>query len=213
MGLDVYLEYRKDSIELDSKLYPEHMFKIGYFRSSYNDGGINSVLERMGVPTLYDIFPHSDKKYQFKPNWKESLKLVNEALVAFNHAANGFSGKYDCFDIGATNLFTGPSPVQDEKTALKIFKDELETNKSGFTNYSNRQGHFYGEAVTVRGFVPGVNCLGQPCVYVITERQKNEKGEDENLKWYREALEIVRETIEYVIAQKDPQNYSLSWSG
>lgn len=213
MGLDVYLTHRGESIELDSKLYPEHMFKIGYFRSSYNSGGINHVLENMGLPTLYDMFPHKDDAYLFTPKWKESLKLVNKALVAFNHASNGFNGKYDCIDIAATNLFTGPAAVKDINTALKIFKNEVETNKSGFTNYSNRQGHFFSEPVVARGFVPGVNVLGQPCVYVITERSKNDKGEDDNLKWYRESLEIVRETIEYVLAQKDPQEYSLSWSG
>src|SRR5438093_2983614 len=29
-------------IEQDSRRYPEHMFKIGYLRSSYNSGGIDS---------------------------------------------------------------------------------------------------------------------------------------------------------------------------
>lgn len=226
MGLDIYLSHSVDfkkskrkndfegeGVELDSKLHPDHdCFKIGYFRSSYNDSGIDRVLDKMGLPTLYDIFPHKDNSYQFTPDWAESLKIVNKTLVAFNHATNGLHGKYDCYDIAAVSLFTGPGLVKDARTALKVYENELKT-EHGFKNYSSRQGTFYSDPQIVRAFIPGLDVLGQPCLYVVTERSKSEGGEDVNLKWYREALEIVRETIEYVLAQKDPQNYYLSWSG
>ncbi len=215
LGLAQYGEDKtyKTDVRHDSKLHPGHLFEVGYFRSSYNDSGINRVLEKMGLPTLYDMFPHDEKDYEFSPNWKESLKLVNKALVGFNHAVNGFNGQFDCFDIAATNLFTGPSPVKNDATALKIFQKEVENTDRAFPNYSNRQGHFFNEPLTVRGFIPGIDPLGQPCLYIITEREKNEKGENEGLKSYRESLEVVRETIEFVLAQKDPQNYYLAWSG
>lgn len=34
----------EEKIEIDSKVYPDHLFKVGYLRSSYNGGGIERVL-------------------------------------------------------------------------------------------------------------------------------------------------------------------------
>jgi hypothetical protein len=45
------------NIELPSTLHPDHMFKIGYFRSSYNSDGINSVLRDRLDKDLYWVFP------------------------------------------------------------------------------------------------------------------------------------------------------------
>jgi len=219
LGLGKYgeIEIGKEDIRMTSKIHPKHdCFQVGYFRSSYNDSGINRVLEKMGLPTLYDIFEHDKDEYEFSPDWKAALKKVNEALVAFNHNANGFHGQYDCYDISADSLRVG---VTDANQALEVFRKELEGKQAGakgFDNYSNGFGTFYlgADAVQrVRGFIPGRDVLNRPCLYIVVERVKNEQGEDENLKWYREALEIVRETIEYVLAQKDPQNYYLAWSG
>src|SRR6478736_5285205 len=40
-GLDTHGEPAGlcEKVEINSALHPEHMFKIGYFRSSYNEGG------------------------------------------------------------------------------------------------------------------------------------------------------------------------------
>jgi len=45
----------------DSTIDPEHLFKIGYFRSSYNGSGIENVLSTRGLPTLHDIFEPTDE--------------------------------------------------------------------------------------------------------------------------------------------------------
>ena len=66
MGLSKYgciPDEGEEKIEIDSKKYPENYNKIGYFRSSYNSGGMNSVLDDLGVPDLYEIFPHDDGEY------------------------------------------------------------------------------------------------------------------------------------------------------
>ncbi len=71
LGLTGKYESHPDvkKVEKDSKKYPSHMFKIGYFRSSYNDGGINQVLQRIGLPTLGTIFGETkEDKYCFRPN-------------------------------------------------------------------------------------------------------------------------------------------------
>jgi len=42
------------------------------------------------------------------------------------------------------------------------------------------------------------------CVYVVTESDNS---------WYLQALEIVRETIEYVLSRENKEQYYLHWSG
>src|SRR5690348_14525919 len=55
LKLGEYGDPESEYIENNSAQFPEHMFKIGYFRSSYNSGGINSVLRGYGIPDLYGI--------------------------------------------------------------------------------------------------------------------------------------------------------------
>lgn len=202
LGLDEYGSDKtmKEKIEIDSKTDPEHYFKIGYFRSSYNDGGINHVLENLGIPTLYEIFEPNDE-YCFQPNWKECLERCNKAIKKLEK-----KGNYRCFDI-SQNIFGQPE-CKSEKEALSIFIDEIsKKDNGGFEQYSNRKGHFYHkEPLKVLALISGTyNVLkeGIPCTYVICE------GENE---WYLKALKITKETIEYVLNQPDQEKYWLHWS-
>jgi hypothetical protein len=54
--------------------------------------------------------------------------------------------------------------------------------------------------------IPGIQTvLGtRPCIYVVTESDNT---------WYLQALEVVRETIEFVLSQEDKELYYLHWSG
>ena len=47
----------EEKIEIASAKHPKHYWKVGYFRSSYNGGGIDRVLDRFGLPGLDDLFP------------------------------------------------------------------------------------------------------------------------------------------------------------
>ncbi len=182
------------------------MFKIGYFRSSYNDGGINRKLEMVGAPSLYEIFPHSDSDYSFQPNWEESRAKAKEALDILKSKDNG----YEVTEFSA-NIFTEPT-VTSAKQALEIFNKELERNgnrQSAFGgSYSNRDGNFFlNKPLEVVAVIPGTtDMLGKrPTTYVIYK--------SEGANWYLKALEIVIETCEYVLAQKDSDKYWLHWSG
>ena len=68
----------KDSrriIDIPSEKYPDHYWKIGYFRSSYNSGGINSVCRDNNIPDMYSVFDMTDNfGNYFLPNWEECLK-------------------------------------------------------------------------------------------------------------------------------------------
>lgn len=192
----------KQKIEIDSAIDPKHYFKIGYFRSSYNDGGINTILRNLGVPDLYDIFEPEDR-YCFQPDWDSALEKCNESIEALEK-----KGNYRCFDV-SQNLFKSTDELcKSEQEALQIFEKELSRETCSFGAYSNNKGEFFvKEPLKVLALISGTNNIlrkDTPCTYVICE------GENQ---WYVNALKIVKETIEYVLSQKDKQKYYLHWSG
>lgn len=193
-------ETNKVKIEINSPIDKEHYFKIGYFRSSYNDGGINRVLDNLGVPSLYEIFEPNDE-YCFQPNWEQALEKCNKSISALEK-----KGNYRCFDI-SPNIFGQPD-CTSEKQALEIFMEELAKKDTSFEHYSNNKGHFYHkEPLKVLALISGTESKLKkdvPCTYVIIEGENN---------WYLTALKIVRETIEYVLSQTDKEKYYLHWSG
>jgi len=186
------------SIEVDSKLYPDHMFKVGYFRSSYNNGGINTVLSDMGVPGLYEIFLPGDE-YRFTPSWDESLARVDAAIALFDKTVA--FGAFGAFFVDAYDR-----EIDSKVKAIGVFKKQLEEHKeAGFRAYSCRDGEFYLDGIEIVAVIPGRSYFHDGA-YVIFERDR------ESLEWYRNALEIVRETIYWILEQQDPRNYRLEWS-
>lgn len=191
------------SIEMDSTKHPEHMFKVGYLRSSYNSGGINSVLKRIDCNDLYDIFQPGDE-YSFTPDWAGAQARVDDAIAALAKHMTSEMSKYDVVTI--TDLM-GTGGVKDAGEALAVFKQQLETRApNSFKSYGCREGDFYLDGLTVCGIIPNRGFGGG--VHLITRND----SEESNLKWYFEALEVTKEMIDYVLAQKDPENYYLNWS-
>lgn len=193
---------KAEKIEINSILYPEHYFKIGYFRSSYNDGGINHVLRNFGIMDLNDIFDNPNG-YTFKPNWEAALKNAKHALKELRK-----KGNYSVMDISENIFGASENAPTSEKEALDLFIAEVSRkDNSGMEAYSNKEGHFYTQGLKVLGLISGTNEMLRrktQCTYVIYEGKN---------KWYIEALEIVVETIEYVLSKTDTELYYLHWSG
>lgn len=219
LGLDEWGSHPgKTKIEMDSKKYPDHYFKIGYFRSSYNDGGINSVLGRLGFPDLYDIFPHEEGDYEFFPNWEKSLQLSNNLKKSYKSHIESDSGKYDVMTIDHNSFIDPKEFVDSEEKAFALFESELKKqNGRASTCYSMKDGVFYFEPLEVVAMISGKKegiiekiftgeSVVVPCHYVIYKKS------DDTLNWYLQALEIIIETIEWVLEQKDMENYYLVWS-
>lgn len=192
---------RKERVEMDHPDYPDHYFKIGYFRSSYNDGGIERILKNLGLPTMHDVFEKEDEEYQFQPNWERSLVKVEELIDRFKS-----EGAYRVRDI-SHNIFKDPATTPaSAAAALEIFRKELARGPHKH-NYSNSDGEFcFHENEKVLAFIPGTSKIFRtaPCIYVVTESDNS---------WYIQALEIVRDTCKYVLNQKDKEKYYLHWSG
>lgn len=203
LGLDEYGqdEVNKKSVTIDHPKYPEHYFKIGYFRSSYNDSGIEKILRNMDLPTMGDIF-NPKGEYIFQPDWEECLAKINKLIEDFSH-----KGDFRVFCVDQ-NIFREPD-INSSKDALSVFIKEMERSKEGGPeSYSNINGEFhFEEPLEVLALIPGNNnSLGKkrPCTYVVTKSSN---------KWYSEALEIIRDTVEFVLKQEDKQKYFLHWSG
>jgi hypothetical protein len=218
MGLNKYGESPDiETIENNHPDYPEHYFKIGYLRSSYNSGGINSVLRRMGVPDLYAIFGLSfgDTPYYIKPDWAAALDRCKNAIEQYKVAKDSPIGAYDCFDQSHNPFMSTEGLPDSEEKALEIFKKELERREESAKKvkrpkmdwYSNREGQFMFPNIQITGLINGIK-YGQPTVFVIYKPKKSKGGDD----FYLQALEITRDTIQFVLDQPDADTYRLAWS-
>lgn len=198
-----YGGYPEEKIEVNSAAYPDHIFKIGYFRSSYNGGGINSFFDRIGLPDLYELFGVS-RDEQDLTNWEAARPRVVDCIAAYKQKME--AGIIDCFDVSA-NMFSSGGEPENESDAIALYKKET-AGEHSFDAWSSRAGVFYPKGIECVGFIPGIK-YGSPCTFVMYKMRQD------SMEYYLHALEIVLETIDYVLAQPDRDKfcYYLSWSG
>jgi len=233
LGLDEWgsvPDHIEEGVNEPSKIHPDHMFTVGYFRSSYNSGGMNSVFRDLGVPDLYDIFGKDNDEYMFTPDWEASKERARLAIEQLKKLAESDFGKYRAMEMdvniswlkGLTESDTKRGdenprkPAYSKQEAMQEFVKQLENHKgddgkpSGFSSYSTGTGDYFLEGIKVFGFVKGTSkhFMGGeiPTIYAIAENK-------EAYQWYIEALEVVEEVCDYVLAQDDPENYFFHWSG
>lgn len=201
----------EEEVNLPSAKYPEHYFKIGYFRSSYNDGGIDSYFRRLGLPDLHEIMGRGDDdEYRFAPDWKASKDRAIETLARLDAMPNT---DIDVMGICANEFIGVERLPKNEAEARAIVLEEIGNPSKAFEAWSSANGSFYPKGLDVIGLVPGLTdgftktMFGKavPCVYVAYK--KNDNG------FYRQALEIIVETCDHVLSQPDPQAFYLHWSG
>jgi len=198
------LDGLEEGVEFDSAKYPEHLFKVGYCRSSYNSGGINRVLRDATDKDLYYIFDPPEN-YEFVPDWEACRERAIDAIESFKESLDE--------GIFLVESITHSKNPLSAETALELFHQKLQKSKEGRKagqdwghNFTSSEGTFYlTSPLEVYGFVAGENLIKQPCMHVI------HKGVE--MEWYLEALEITLETIDYVLSQPDPDSYGLHWSG
>lgn len=190
-------------VEFDSEKYPDHYFKVGYFRSSYNGSGINRILRNFGLPTLDEMFEVVEEEYYIQPDWEKVVETLKRGLEEFKK-----KGQYRVRSV-SNNIFSDRVLPSNEKDALDVFFEEIDKNKSSDFEggYSNICGDFYlDDGLKVFGLIPGKEEFfgDRDCLYVVTE------GDND---WYYHAFEIMIDTCEYVLKQKDKEKYYLRWSG
>lgn len=203
------------TLSLNSTKYPEHMFKVGYFRSSYNPGGINRVMESIGLDGLYEIFDRKESDdYEFRPAWPSALLRTQRVLQDYRAHLESAIGNVYIQPVEA-NLFIDVATLpKTEEEALRVMEQQLllHKNRTGddYECYSNRDGYFWPRGARLIGAMPGMRSVlkEQPCVYLALATERKPPSED----WYLQALEIVAETCEYVLRDPDPSQFWLAWS-
>jgi len=212
LGLDSWGSDKEgsESIEFDHPSYPDHYFKIGYFRSSYNAGGIEKILRNFGLMTMHEIFEVTNGEYYIQPDWQKAKERAVETLEKLKALPNYRVEPFFTERILSENIPTSPNE------AMQLFLEEMQKLKEADEkyptrekyNYSNRAGHFYpAETLQVHAIVPGKSQYifnERECLYVILEGSND---------WYIKALEIVVATCDHVLAQKNIEQYYLHWSG
>lgn len=201
-----------------SKIDADHMFKLDYFRSSYNGGGINNVMRTKGIYGLYEIFGKTNSdEYHFRPNWDESLIRVNEAIDKFSKHINSDAGRFLVSEVNPLWNYG----AKNEKEAMDIFIEKLNIpgRSDDFSSFTDSNGEFYMKGINVRAIItkkyepdtsgnPILGIINQPKVFIIYDKPESDGKED----WYLTALRIVRESIEYVLSQPNKDKYFLNWS-
>jgi hypothetical protein len=195
------------SIKLPSQKYPKHPFKIGHFYSSNNDSGINRVLSDSIGLDLHSIFNPPDEDY-FQPDWNLARNICSKAIRDFTrhieqHPYSVTPVKFD------PDISPAQAEIGSKALALQKFAEVKKQTAREPNSLASWDGDFFlKEPLEVVAVIPGtaefMDEPDTPCLYVIFRH--------EHLDFYLQALEIVLETIEYVLGQPDVDKYYLDWS-
>ena len=205
----------REPIELDSEKYPEHMFKIGYLRSSYNSGGLNSFLRDRTGQDLYDVFLPMGRS-EFVPDWKKCKTRCKKILTKFRKYLNE-NGNFTVLDM-STLLRDAKDYPKGKAEVLGLFNAERKRNESkpqGIMGgwYSTCNGMFcVSDPPILRMLTMGMDSCGGVAAYAVIESAPGAPGARGPVDWYLEALEVTLEMIEWVLKQDKPEDYTLHWS-
>lgn len=201
LGLDEFGGNKNEKkIEINSSKYPDHLFKIGYFRSSYNDGGINHILNQINGKNLYDIFNPNDE-YEFAPDWlkaREKAVEFRDKLIQFSKSNGGI------YLLKVLKL--GYNKQLSEKDVMDLVV-KRRSEKHPFDTYSNRDGLFsFDKPLDV------VSVIDTDDKIYLAIKGDIDNNPDEGIGWYIQAMEIVIETIDYVLSQDKQEDFYFHWS-
>lgn len=200
-----------EDIEFPSAKYPNHYFKIGYLRSSYNSNGINSVFGRLGLADLNAIFDRTDdSEYRFRPDWAAVKSRTVDVLRQYRGIRAKPFSNLDIEEVRAG--FCAPLDGT-EASLLAQVREELTENAKrpafGGGGYSNVKGQFFPDGRTIHAIVRGKPGFLGTGVYFVTSIPKNSDGD-----FYEQALEILIETCDWALAQpqESRDQLYLHWS-
>jgi hypothetical protein len=217
MGLDVWFDSESGKAPV-SKINPDHLFKVDYWRSSYNASGFNSIVHNFLGEDLYTIAgitwedadnwvedpEHEDGGYSVPPTIDWEMCRQNALQVAeFLKDVEPFGITH----IRSRNLRPDVESINDEAQALKFFRGELQKyrERSGksedflpFGSYSNFIGNFWlDEPLCIRAAISGKGVLGDEGLFIIYDM------DPKVLQTYVESALIVAETAEWALEVGD----------
>lgn len=206
----------------DSVKYPEHLCKRGYLRSSYNAGGFNHVTsDLLGVDGFYHIFEAAlseadEDRYEILPSHGALEDAKARALVmaarlrevppyrvaTISH--NPFTGLATTTAESAIKSFLDQRAKREKQVAEWQEKNPGKTPSENdvWTGWSNRDGSYWFDGLTVAAAIPGTDSLGSPCVHLVYR-------DTEQMEWYARAAEIAAEFCDEALSLDAP---CIHWS-
>lgn len=206
-GMYYFSKYISDLRDVKCPLFPEHLWSMGYYRSSYNSGGINRVLSDLGVGDLHYIFQPPGDEYEFLPAWGDVFGRTKEVLSAVERIDK--EGKNVAFEFVAWPGHAKDKAPKDANSARELFLAELQKGSIGDSCYSNGFGDFFlSHSAKVRAWMPGTdNWLGvqRPGVWIVLEQ---------DLTWYIQALKILAEAAAHYALEtvEGKKEFYVTWS-
>lgn len=221
MGLDVYLSNTKlrpvnadadwRKVELPSVRFPDHLFKVGYWRSSYNHSGFDHVMcERLGADaTLAAIAGATDDSYEHFPDWYAIIERAKDVKERWIAAGKSVADQLRVIETMLVGPNSGDAyPYDSERELLDEVAGEIADDKDAFLSaYHSGKKSFFRDGIPVVAVALVKRRFGGTALALVS------KVSSEHLDWYTQALDIVIETAEYVLAQDDPSEWYLIWSG
>jgi hypothetical protein len=142
MGLPPDIEMqvyrREEEVSLPSLKHPNSCL-IGYIRSGYGGGGLDSVLRATLERGLYDIFPQAEREQNryIRPDWRQSRQVAEAVLSEF--LAGGMADAKFLKSIGSS-VELAQAFIQrfNQPTADRQWFDQLQettTDASYFLRY------------------------------------------------------------------------------
>lgn len=213
-------------VEIDSKIDPEHYFKVGYWRSSYNEGGIDSWLMDIGLPCLSDLIEMEDVGEGYSAvNWEHALQEVDKVLkqyeeflktdpmrrytrtVLYDRSLWSKRDKLPRYGQGRLSAWNEvrESIIAREAKLSTMTDEEKAKEKTWSWVDQTDHGYVFNEPIYVKAIIEVDGGM-----MVVYEKEDALDGKED---WYLTALRIMKETIEYVLSQPNPQHYYVVWSG
>lgn len=192
-----------ERVTLPSAQYPDHLFNIGYWRSSYNASGLDRILGNYTGTSMGELVGYTGE-YEFVPDWAASRDRIIQAKKDLEAANTDYS-------VYVVDTYHGPR-AEDENGVLRIFQEHLSRAKGekpgpfAGSGYSSIDGHFHiSNPMNVVAAIPMKAVLSGVSVGLVVEQPLHES--------YWQSLDIMVETCDHVLSHDDPHNFFLHWSG
>lgn len=199
MGLDIYLEWENQTEEEKKAQFTgfANAGNTGYLRSSYNPSGFNSFCnDHLNHRGFYDIFQPEDYEVP-NPDWDAFEERRQQLETLFTEK------KVSLYKV---IRISHHEKQESEYAALRTFQKNHEQHHSdgNFRSYSNRDGSFFTEGITVRAVMAANQFFGPIADTILICDMDNE-----SLDYYQG---IIEKDLKEFIALGKEKNASIIWS-
>ena len=186
-----------------SIIAPDHPFKTGLFFDDQGDEGFSNVMQKIGLRSMDEIFGRSseEEKLQFYiPDWERALLRCTEEKIRLTMMCRNKERILDYRVVSMSLNIDESHPDASVAILSDYVKDYLSEVDTGqpIINEISLYGGEYIDGVVAK---KEGNFL---VMYLIIRTP-------EFYTWYIGALEVIRETIEFVLKQAKKEECYLLW--